>query len=42
MLSVLNGKERTEDEFKELGDATGWKLEKVTVGSVTAFAFKAT
>ena len=29
MMVMLNGQERTLEEFVELGDATGWKLEVV-------------
>ncbi|KAG6831237.1 hypothetical protein H0H93_013815, partial [Arthromyces matolae] len=34
MLTLFNGKERTEEEFRDLGQAVGWKLETVVVGSL--------
>ncbi|THH06774.1 hypothetical protein EW146_g9509 [Bondarzewia mesenterica] len=41
MLNLVNGLERTPEEFLELGDATGWKLESVKPGPLTAFVFSA-
>ncbi|KAF9062020.1 S-adenosyl-L-methionine-dependent methyltransferase [Rhodocollybia butyracea] len=32
MLALFNGKERTEADFKKLGEETGWKLESVRPG----------
>ncbi|KAG6910302.1 hypothetical protein DXG01_011699 [Tephrocybe rancida] len=39
MLTLFNGKERTEDEFRELGNATGWKLESVKPGPLATMVF---
>ncbi|KAI0267887.1 S-adenosyl-L-methionine-dependent methyltransferase [Gloeopeniophorella convolvens] len=39
MLTILNGKERTFEEFVALGSASGWKLEGAKPGPVTAFIF---
>ncbi|KAG6815143.1 hypothetical protein H0H93_010789 [Arthromyces matolae] len=39
MLNMFNGKERTEQEFRELGVATGWKLETVVDGLLGTFTF---
>ncbi|KAJ7250604.1 S-adenosyl-L-methionine-dependent methyltransferase [Mycena rebaudengoi] len=41
MMTIFNGKERTVDEFRALGDATGWKLEEVKPGMLFAFVFSA-
>ncbi|KAG5644030.1 hypothetical protein DXG03_009245 [Asterophora parasitica] len=41
MLTLFNGKERTETEFRELGRCTGWKLEKVIPGLLPALVFSA-
>jgi len=41
MLTLFGGKERTLDQFVALGDATGWKLEKVMQGMPCAIAFRA-
>ncbi|KAG6815873.1 hypothetical protein H0H87_010616 [Tephrocybe sp. NHM501043] len=41
MLTLFNGKERTEEEFRALGQTTGWKLEKVIPGILPALIFKA-
>lgn len=41
MMTVFNGKERTVDEFRALGEATGWKLEEVKPGMLFAFVFSA-
>ncbi|KAF5386557.1 hypothetical protein D9615_001582 [Tricholomella constricta] len=39
MLTLFNGKERTEDEFRELGRVTGWKLDSVTPGPLATMVF---
>ncbi|KAI0261389.1 S-adenosyl-L-methionine-dependent methyltransferase [Gloeopeniophorella convolvens] len=39
MLTILNGQERTFEEFVALGAATGWKLEGAKPGPLTAFVF---
>ncbi|KAG6854561.1 hypothetical protein C0991_004897 [Blastosporella zonata] len=39
MLTLFNGKERTEDEFRELGRATGWKLESLKPGPLATMIF---
>ena len=39
MLSMVGGKERTLEEFESLGAASGWKLETVKPGVLTAFVF---
>ncbi|KAI0260406.1 S-adenosyl-L-methionine-dependent methyltransferase [Gloeopeniophorella convolvens] len=39
MLTLSNGKERTFEEFVALGAASGWKLEGVKPGQVTAIVF---
>ncbi|KAI0261382.1 S-adenosyl-L-methionine-dependent methyltransferase [Gloeopeniophorella convolvens] len=39
MLAILNGRERTEEEFRALGAAAGWKLEVVRPGVLAAFIF---
>jgi len=36
MLNFFNGKERTERDFRELGEATGWKLQSVISGVTLA------
>ncbi|KAF7303731.1 4-O-methyltransferase 1 [Mycena indigotica] len=41
MMTVFNGKERTVDQFRTLGEATGWKLEEVKPGMLFAFVFSA-
>ncbi|RDB21483.1 4-O-methyltransferase 1 [Hypsizygus marmoreus] len=41
MMNVFNGKERTEKDFKELGNATGWKFESLTPGLLPTFTFSA-
>ncbi|KAF9264343.1 S-adenosyl-L-methionine-dependent methyltransferase [Marasmius fiardii PR-910] len=41
MLNLLNGMERTVDDFVELGKASGWKLESVRPGAMAAFIFSA-
>ncbi|KAF7368965.1 4-O-methyltransferase 1 [Mycena venus] len=41
MMTVFNGKERTVDQFKALGEATGWKLEEVKPGMLFGFVFSA-
>ncbi|KAF7377776.1 4-O-methyltransferase 1 [Mycena sanguinolenta] len=41
MMTVFNGKERTVDQFRALGEATGWKLEEVKPGMLFAFVFSA-
>ncbi|KAJ6475817.1 S-adenosyl-L-methionine-dependent methyltransferase [Mycena vitilis] len=41
MMTVFNGKERTVDEFRALGEATGWKLEEVKPGMLFGFVFSA-
>ncbi|KAI0267868.1 S-adenosyl-L-methionine-dependent methyltransferase [Gloeopeniophorella convolvens] len=39
MLTILNGQERTFEQFIALGAATGWKLEGAKPGPLTAFVF---
>ena len=39
MHVLFNGQERTISQFIELGEATGWKLEKVVPGKMAAFTF---
>ncbi|KAF8218310.1 S-adenosyl-L-methionine-dependent methyltransferase [Mycena galopus ATCC 62051] len=39
MMTVFNGKERTVDQFRALGEATGWKLEEVKPGMLFGFVF---
>jgi len=41
MLSQFCGQERTVDEFRALGDATGWKLESVVPGPLSTLVFSA-
>ncbi len=41
MLAQYDGKERTEADFKELGQATGWKLETVKQGTFGTYIFSA-
>ncbi|KAJ6460913.1 S-adenosyl-L-methionine-dependent methyltransferase [Mycena sanguinolenta] len=41
MMTVFNGRERTVDQFRALGEATGWKLEEVKPGMLFAFVFSA-
>ncbi|KAJ7026144.1 S-adenosyl-L-methionine-dependent methyltransferase [Mycena alexandri] len=41
MMTVFNGKERTVDEFRALGEATGWKLEEVKPGMLFGFVYSA-
>lgn len=36
MLNFFNGKERTEKDFRELGEETGWKLQSVISGAFLA------
>lgn len=40
-MGFFNGKERTEEEFRELGRSTGWKLEKIVRGILPTFIFSA-
>ncbi|KAI0261384.1 S-adenosyl-L-methionine-dependent methyltransferase [Gloeopeniophorella convolvens] len=39
MLTMCNGQERTEAQFRALGAAAGWKLENVKPGPLAAFIF---
>ncbi|KIK56327.1 hypothetical protein GYMLUDRAFT_230198 [Collybiopsis luxurians FD-317 M1] len=39
MLLLFNGKERTLDDFKKLGQEAGWKLETVKLGMIFTFIF---
>ncbi|KAJ8503578.1 hypothetical protein ONZ45_g10735 [Pleurotus djamor] len=39
MWTLFNSKERTLEEFRELGRSTGWKLEMVKKGSLAALVF---
>jgi hypothetical protein len=41
MLNLFNGKERTVEEFKELGREAGWKLETVARGLLVTLVFSA-
>ncbi|KAG6852821.1 hypothetical protein C0991_008915 [Blastosporella zonata] len=41
MLHLLNGKERSEEEFRQLGLSVGWKLESIIRGPLNAFTFSA-
>ncbi|KAG6919980.1 hypothetical protein DXG01_013329 [Tephrocybe rancida] len=41
MLTLFNGKERTEEEFRALGRASGWKLDKVIPGMLPALIYTA-
>lgn len=41
MMNLFNGKERTEEEFRELGRSVGWNLERVTRGPLSTFMFSA-
>ena len=41
MLNFLDGRERTLEEFANLGQATGWKLEGVKPGPLAAVMFSA-
>ncbi|KAF5367982.1 hypothetical protein D9758_004424 [Tetrapyrgos nigripes] len=40
-MAFLAGKERTRDEFEQLGKETGWKLESVRPSKLAAFIFSA-
>ncbi|THU96154.1 S-adenosyl-L-methionine-dependent methyltransferase [Dendrothele bispora CBS 962.96] len=40
-MVALDGKERTRDDFEQLGKETGWKLESVKPGKLAAFIFSA-
>ena len=39
MLAQYDGKERTEADFKELGQVAGWKLETVKRGTFSTLTF---
>ena len=39
MLAQYDGKERTEADFKKLGQATGWKLETIKQGTFGTLTF---
>ncbi|KAL0952686.1 hypothetical protein HGRIS_006925 [Hohenbuehelia grisea] len=39
MLNLLGGRERTIEEFEELGRESGWKLETVKPGPISAFIY---
>ncbi|KAG6832062.1 hypothetical protein H0H92_005484 [Tricholoma furcatifolium] len=41
MLNLVNGKERTEEEFRQLGLSVGWKLESIVRGPMNALTFSA-
>ena len=42
MLNLYNGKERTESDFRELGEMTGWKLQSVIrTASLPSFLYSA-
>ena len=41
MLNLFDGQERTLEEFTNLGQATGWKLEGVKSGPLVAVLFSA-
>ncbi|KAI0064216.1 S-adenosyl-L-methionine-dependent methyltransferase [Artomyces pyxidatus] len=41
MLNMLNGQERTVNQFMALGEATGWKLEDVKPGALGVLVFSA-
>jgi hypothetical protein len=41
MLSMFDAKERTEEEFRQLGAECGWKLESSKAGSLCTFVFSA-
>ncbi|KAJ4471126.1 S-adenosyl-L-methionine-dependent methyltransferase [Lentinula edodes] len=39
LLTMYNGKERTLEEYTQLGRESGWKLKEVKPGKLTAFVF---
>ncbi|KAJ4490570.1 S-adenosyl-L-methionine-dependent methyltransferase [Lentinula aciculospora] len=39
LLTMYNGKERTYEEYTQLGKESGWKLEEVRPGKLSAFIF---
>lgn len=39
MLALMNGQERTIEDFRALGDATGWKLDAITPGMLSTYVF---
>lgn len=39
MLTMYDGKERTYEEFEQLGKESGWKLEKVKDGEIATMVF---
>ena len=39
MMSMFNGKERTVEDFVELGEQSGWKLGSVVPGKLAALTF---
>ncbi|KAI0292082.1 S-adenosyl-L-methionine-dependent methyltransferase [Multifurca ochricompacta] len=39
MLTILNGQERTIEQFRVLGNVTGWNLEAVNPGMLTSLVF---
>ncbi|KIY71085.1 S-adenosyl-L-methionine-dependent methyltransferase [Cylindrobasidium torrendii FP15055 ss-10] len=39
VLNICNGKERTVQDFRELGASAGWKLEEVRQGAMMAYIF---
>ncbi|VDB99932.1 unnamed protein product [Peniophora sp. CBMAI 1063] len=39
MMNLFDGQERTVGQFVELGEATGWKLDKVTPGAMATLVF---
>ncbi|KIK53484.1 hypothetical protein GYMLUDRAFT_265005 [Collybiopsis luxurians FD-317 M1] len=39
MMTLFNGKERTQDDFTHLGKEAGWKLDRVKPGMLTTFTF---
>ncbi|KAK7038000.1 4-O-methyltransferase 1 [Favolaschia claudopus] len=41
MMTAFNGKERTVDQFRALGEASGWKLEEAKPGMLFGFVYSA-
>jgi hypothetical protein len=41
MLLQFDGKERTEADFRKLGEKAGWKLESIKPGRISTFIFSA-
>jgi len=40
LLSLFNGKERTEEDFRNLGVETGWELQKIGHGILASIVYK--